>query len=190
LSFWLNSFDIEQPHAYHAATMNQGLFPVRVDPLKCLEQNAEFSGSIAVSKLERLQGFLQDDSGEAQVEIHFGQDEQGIALLSGQCQAQVHMTCQRCMNPVAVELKHDFEVALVVSDEKAKHLPKQYEPIICEGDSLELLPVIEDELILSLPMFAYHHECDDNELKAKEELAPVETEAPSNPFSVLEQLKK
>jgi uncharacterized protein len=170
--------------------MNQGLIPESVEPLKCLEQNAEFSGSIAISKLERLQGFLQDDSGEAQVEIHFGQDEQGIALLSGQCQAQVHMTCQRCMNPVEVELKHDFEVAIVASDEKAKHLPKQYEPIICEDYSLELIPVIEDELILSLPMFAYHQSCDDNELKAKEELVPVETEAPSNPFSVLEQLKK
>ncbi len=170
--------------------MNQGLFPVRVDPLKCLEQNTEFSGSIAVAKLKRLQGFLQNDSGEAQVEIHFDRDEQGTALLSGQCQAQVQMTCQRCMKSVEVDLEHDFELAIVVSDEKAKHLPKQYEPVICEGDSLELLPVIEDELILSLPMFAYHHECDDNELKAKEELAPIETEAQSNPFSVLEQLKK
>ncbi len=170
--------------------MNQGLFPVRVEPLKCLEQNTEFSGSIAISKLERLQGFLHDNGGETKVEIHFDRDEHGIALLSGQCQAQVHMTCQRCMNPVAVELEHDFELAIVVSDEKAKHLPKQYEPVICENDSLELLPVIEDELILSLPMFAYHQSCDDNDLTAKEELVPVETEAPSNPFSVLEQLKK
>ena len=170
--------------------MNQGLFPVQVDPLQCIEQDAKFSGSIAVSKLGRLQGFLEGDSGEAQVEIHFGHDDMGIPLLRGQCQAQVHMTCQRCMNPVEVDVQTRFELGIVFSDEKAKHLPKQYEPIIVENDSLELLPVIEDEMILSLPMFAYHDECDDNKLKANEEPLPVETEAPSNPFSVLEQLKK
>ncbi len=170
--------------------MNQGLFPVQVDPLKCIEQDAEFSGSIAVSKLGRLQDFLQGDDGEAQVEIQFGHDDMGIPLLRGQCQAKVHMTCQRCMNPVEVDVQTRFELGIVFSDEKAKHLPKQYEPVIVENDSLELLPVIEDEMILSLPMFAYHDHCDDNTLKAKEEPLPVETEAPSNPFSVLEQLKK
>ena len=172
-------------------TMNQGLFPVRVDLLKSLEQETVYSGSIAVSKLDRLQDFLQDDSGETQVEIQFGHDEQGVALLRGQCQSQVRMTCQRCMNPVEVELTTSFELGIVFSDEKAKHLPKQYEPIIAESDSLELQPVIEDELILSLPMYAYHTQCDENNLVQKEEKPVlVETEAPINPFSVLEQLKK
>ena len=174
-------------------TMNQGLFPVRVETLKSVDQEAVFSGSVAISELERLQDFLQDESGQSQVEIKFGRDEQGIPLLSGQCQAQVRMTCQRCMNPVEVELSTDFELGIVFSDEQAKHLPKQYEPVIAERDDLVLLPVIEDELILSLPMYAYHTQCDENELVAKAEEVvpvPVETEAPNNPFSVLEQLKK
>jgi len=170
--------------------MNQALFPVRVDPLKSVEQSTKYSGSMSVSKLERLQGFLSDDSGEAQIEIQFGHDDQGTALLRGKCQAQVHMTCQRCMNPVEVDISTTFELGIVFSDEQAKHLPKQYEPIICEASSLTLLPVIEDEFILSLPMFAYHQHCDDNKLKAKDELKLVETEAPNTPFSVLEQLKK
>ena len=170
--------------------MNQALFPVRVDPLKSVEQSTKYSGSTAISELDRLQGFLQDDSGEAQIEIQFGHDEQGTALLRGKCQAQVHMTCQRCMNPVEVEISTNFELGIVFSDEQAKHLPRQYEPIICERNAMTLLPVIEDELILSLPMFAYHHNCDDNELQAKEEPILVETEAPNTPFSVLEQLKK
>jgi len=175
-----------------ARTMNQGLFPVRVDPLKSVEQEVELQGSIAVSKLERLQDYLQDESGEAQVEIKFGRDEQGTSLLRGLCQAQVRMTCQRCMNPVEVELNTSFELGVVFSDEQAKHLPKQYEPVIAEHESLELLPVIEDELILSLPMYAYHTACEDNDLVVEEaeESLPVETEAPNNPFSVLEQLKK
>jgi uncharacterized protein len=174
-------------------TMNQGLFPVRVDPLKSVDEEAVYSGIINVSALERLQGFLQDNSGQSQVEIKFGHDEQGTPLLRGQCQAQVRMTCQRCMNPVDVDLSTDFELGIAFSDEQAKHLPKQYEPVIAERDDLELLPVIEDELILSLPMYAYHAQCDENELVEKVEKidpVPVETEAPNNPFSVLEQLKK
>jgi uncharacterized protein len=174
-------------------TMNQGLFPVRVDPLKSVDEETVYSGTISVSELERLQGFLQDNSGQSQVEIKFGHDEQGTPLLRGQCQAQVRMICQRCMNPVDVDLSTDFELGIAFSDEQAKHLPKQYEPIIAKRDDLELLPVIEDELILSLPMYAYHASCDENELVAKvEEIesVPVETEALNNAFSVLEQLKK
>lgn len=174
-----------------ARTMNQGLLPVRVDPLKCVDQKASFAGSIAVSKLNRLQDFLVDDQGDTQVEIQFGHDEQGTPLLRGKFQAQVRMTCQRCMNPVDVDVHNEFELGIAFSDEQAKHLPRHYEPIITEADSLELLPVIEDEVILSLPMFAYHHACEDNNLvMAAEEPVPVETEAPNNPFSVLEQLKK
>jgi uncharacterized protein len=174
-------------------TMNQGLFPVRVDTLQSVDKGTVYSGSIDVSELERLQDFLQDKRGQSQVEIKFGRDEQGIPLLSGHCQAQVRMTCQRCMNPVEVELSTDFELGIAFSDEQAKHLPKQYEPVIAERNDIELLPVIEDELILSLPMYAYHTECDENELVTKAEEVvpvPVETEAPNNPFSVLEQLKK
>lgn len=175
-----------------ARTMNQGLFPVRVDPLKSVEQEASYRGSIAQSKLERLQDYLLDNSGETQVEIQFGRDEQGIALLRGKCQAIVRMTCQRCMNPVEVEVFTEFELGIVFNDEQAKHLPKNYEPVIADGDSLELLPVLEDEIILSLPMFAYHEHCGEHDLVQEQvqEIVPEETEAPDNPFSVLEQLKK
>lgn len=173
-----------------ARTMNQGLFPVRVDPLKSVEQEASFRGSVAISKMERLQDYLQDNSGEAQVEIQFGRDEQGTSLLRGTCQAHVRMTCQRCMNPVEVPVGAEFELGIVFSDEQAKHLPKAYEPIMAERDDLELLPVLEDEIILGLPMFAYHDECGEHELQHEEEIVPEETEAPDNPFSVLEQLKK
>ncbi len=174
-----------------ARTMNQGLFPVRVDPLKSVEQEAIYRGSIALSKMERLEDYLLDNSGEAQVEIQFGRDEQGTSLLRGKCQAHVRMTCQRCMNPVEVPVSTEFELGIVFSDEQAKHLPKAYEPVMAERDELELLPVLEDEIILSLPMFAYHNECGEHELEqAEEEIVPEETEAPDNPFSVLEQLKK
>jgi len=175
-----------------APTMNQGLLPVRVDPLKSVEQQAEYSGSLAISKLERLQDFLQDANGDVQVALQFGQDEQGISLLRGQCQAPVKMTCQRCMQPVEVELQTEFELGIVFSDEQAKHLPKCYEPVIADHDSLELLDVIEDELILSLPMYAYHEDCGEHARVIQgQEAEPEKIEAPkNNPFSVLEQLKK
>ena len=39
-------------------------------------------------------------------------------------------------------------------------------------------------------MYAYHDRCGEHELVDTQEELPVETEAPNNPFSVLEQLKK
>jgi len=54
-------------------------------------------------------------------------------------------------------------------------------------DSFEL---VEDELILALPMFAYHAdgECEIKQPKAETEQVEV-TEKKDNPFAVLQQLK-
>jgi uncharacterized protein len=75
--------------------------------------------------------------------------------------------------------------------EKAKHLPKHYEPAIMDHNgNIDPWELVEDELILALPMFAYHvnGECEIKQPKADTEQVEV-TEKDDNPFAVLQQLK-
>ena len=80
-------------------------------------------------------------------------------------------------------------MGIVVSDEQAKNLPGYYEPLLVESESIALLEVLEEELILSLPMFAYHSDCklehsnDDGSDDAQQDGKKP------NPFSVLSELK-
>jgi uncharacterized metal-binding protein YceD (DUF177 family) len=72
-------------------------------------------------------------------------------------------------------------------------LPSTHEPVLVENEQLNLLAVIEDELILSLPQVVYHDEADcavsRDELSSGES-AESDSDSPAkNPFEVLKQLK-
>lgn len=98
------------------------------------------------------------------------------------------MTCQRCLEPVEVAVEADFNLGVAASEEAAKQLPRSYDPLIIEGEEIELLSVVEEELILSLPFDAYHDDCSINTSFGEAEAVAEDNEKP-NPFSVLAQLK-
>jgi uncharacterized protein len=58
-----------------------------------------------------------------------------------------------------------------------------------ETDEIELLPIIEDELMLSLPLVPFHDDCSIQTSFGDAATARTQEEKP-NPFSVLAQLKE
>ena len=87
-------------------------------------------------------------------------------------------------------------MAFVHDDEQARCLPKQYEPVIVDDDNcVDLLDVIEDDLLLALPLVAYHAVTECSGLSSYETESLDESEdgvdqERINPFIILEQLKK
>jgi uncharacterized protein len=169
--------------------------PRHIDPRKLAQQGINLDGSFALSELKRLTPLLVSESGEGQAKLEFGIDDQGIRNLKGQIELQVKMVCQRCLEPVSVEVKATLSLGMVWSDEDAGNLPKVLDPwVVHEGQS-DLYEVMEDELLLSLPIVVYHdYECvqeslftseHDSESEGKEEASPKK----ANPFAVLETLK-
>jgi len=81
----------------------------------------------------------------------------------------------------------------VFNDEQAQNLPRTYEPLLVEDEKLVVLDVVEEELILSLPMFAYHDACEVDGYKQTEEAEvaaeELAEEKKPNPFEVLSALK-
>ena len=173
--------------------MSDHTLPKSVDPLKYADQNKELEGSLSVHLLPRAVEVLADSKGSVSVKLVFDRDEQNLRVLRGALDAHVVLECQRCLEAVEKDIHSDFALGMVMSDEQAKHLPKHYEPLLVGEEKLDLLEVIEEELILSLPMFAYHEACDaggdskqsDPGLKADSE----DAEKRPNPFSVLSGLK-
>ena len=159
---------------------------------KCIDQKARYEGRFDLSELPRLCQALVDDRGQVVFKLRFDLDEQGHVCLKGHCEAEVLLVCERCLHPMPLRLTNDFEVGIVDSDEKAKRLPKRYEPVIIQGETFDARAVLEDELILSLPMYAMH---DDLECAGQVPLVTASGVAdPSTsmdkPFGVLAQLKK
>ena len=168
--------------------MSNGPLPKKADPRKLAEREAQITGIAEVSAMPRLASFLCSEQGEVDVTLSFAVDEQHLRTVKGKAKGQVLMTCQRCLEPVSVDVRADVNLAVVLNDEQAKNLPRYYDPLLVEDDDVELLPIVEDELILSLPSVPMHEDCSVKTSWGDSGTVRLQQEKP-NPFSVLASLK-
>ena len=129
---------------------------------------------------------------ELSFNLQFSQNEAKQLVVTGSFEGEVNLECQRCLKPVAVNLFNEFSWGLVTSDQAAANLARYLEPVSLENNRLNLFAALEDELLLSLPLVAYHEQgaCQAKSYQsATEATNPVE-EKPNKPFLVLHQLKK
>jgi uncharacterized protein len=145
----------------------------------------------------RLREMIEGEEGSVDIELQFRLDEQKRRRIDGQVRASVQVCCQRCLQPMLVEIDSRFSVAAVWSDDDAEQLPRDIDPYIVGEEPQDLRELIEDELIISLPFISFHDSgpCAEAALRRSEEQAvrdreiAAETPQRENPFSVLEQLK-
>lgn len=169
--------------------MSYGNLPKRIDPRKLAEREVRLTGQAAVNRMPRFMSYLCTEDDMIDVDLLFTLDELRIRIITGEAKGRVHMTCQRCLEPVQVDVRAEFNLAIAFSEERAMQLPRYYDPLIVEDEEIELLDVVEEELILSLPLVPYHADCSvQTEFGDAEVAEKPEIEKP-NPFSVLAQLK-
>ena len=145
-----------------------GRLPQTVQPERLAETGAVLRGSVSLGSMTRLATYLYDAEGGVEVELAFGIDEQGIKYTTGRIQAVLHLICQRCLQSLKYPL--DVETTLgLVRPEEAPRLPEGYEPLIFEEPSVDLARIVEDELILALPIVPMHAP---NECQVRAEPAP------------------
>ncbi|WP_207061123.1 YceD family protein [Motiliproteus sp. SC1-56] len=168
--------------------MSKAPLPNKIDPRRSAEQGLSYEGSLALQQMVRLASYLVGDEGAVDVSLSFGKDEEGIRYVKGEAEGTVRMLCQRCLEPVRIELKAQLNLGMVSSEEAASKLPRRYDPLVTQGDPQELYRALEDELILSLPLIAHHDDCE-VKTEYRDPDAKPEDDDKVNPFSVLAQLK-
>ncbi|MBB3191574.1 YceD family protein [Halomonas cerina] len=166
--------------------------PGRVEPYRLAAHDEHLEGLVALAELARLTEAIGEQAGDARVWLDFTIDAQGRRVISGRLEADLLLACRRCLAPMPQRVESDFLLGMVTSDALAAELPSTHEPVLVEDEQLNLLAVVEDELILSLPQVVYHDEAECQ--VSPEQLnstAPAETsEAPADsPFDVLRHLK-
>ncbi len=162
--------------------------PRLVDPRKLASQGMLVKGEITARDLPRLSEAVAGEPSNAQVELSFARDQSGQDRLDGRVDCDVTLVCQRCLLPVAVQLTSQVAVGVVASDEEARILDGDLEPWIVAEESGDLFELIEEELLLALPMIAFHalDECQGN---SRYTTSAVQDEPDENPFKVLKALK-
>lgn len=188
-----DGFDTSGGSAYHCAPMLTSQLPSRVEPYKLAARHERIEGLVALDKLPRLAEEAGVQTGDCHVVLEFGVDAQGRREIRGHLQATLALACRRCLVPLPQEVSSDFLLGMVTDEALAAELPASHEPVLVEKEQLDLLTVVEDELILSLPQVVYHDEAECHvsaeQLVSKTEGAASETTPAMNPFAVLSVLK-
>ncbi len=174
--------------------MQKVKIPVTLDPVKAAQKRSIFDGFVPLQTLTRLTESLVVKQGEVAVRIECGNDEQGLAVLQGEANCQVAVCCERCGEPLTLTLDSNFVYTPVKGDDDAALalIPERYDIIVRdEHGGINLRQLVEDELILALPLFPMHDAVDCNisaDAMSFGDIGP-EPEKP-NPFAILQELKK
>jgi uncharacterized protein len=162
--------------------------PERIEPLVLAESGREFSGSLELAGLARLAPLLASQQGTLAVTLLLDRDEVGMRYLAGRVSGRLELACQRCLAPMEFALDSGFRLGLVRSEEEAQDLPAGYEPLLVAAEPMPLAEIVEDEVLLALPVVALHRE--PHPCAAQQQEPLPEGVQRENPFAVLAQLKR
>jgi len=181
--------------------MSANTFPSQIEPFKWAEQGYTWSGTLPLSRFARIAreavGSIDDQL--INIDCKLSMDAyHRIVWLDGHVETKVPMECQRCLDPVEVPLVSDFHLALVDDESLIERLDEDADFIVLgesesttKGDyltpsTIDLLALLEDELLLLLPLSPKHDAC---ELKHQPAIQDIVEEKRDNPFDVLASLK-
>lgn len=124
---------------------------------------SEFERVTALSTPGKHPG--ESNEGVIRVSLRFSQ-EHDLVFLRGELEGSVTLTCQRCMTAMAWSLAGPMKLAVSETEREVEGLPKGFE-LVClldaddiglKLDEVHLLPLVEDELLLRIPLVPMHGE--------------------------------
>ncbi len=159
-----------------------------IQPRKLANKGGQLSYHWKISDFERLDGLLYSDQGSISAELTGRTDDRHRNLVETTIKANVQLQCQTTFEPIHYAIDTKVVYCSVISEEQIANLDDEYEPLLVEDGAVDIKRVIEDELILSLPIIANKSSEEIGLNMTFGELPNVEEEK-KNPFTVLEGLK-
>ena len=148
----------------------------------------EFEGRIPLASMTRLRGGLVDTEGDVRYVLAFGTDQMKVPYAELRIDAELPLECQRSLKRFLFPVQATQRLGLIRDEADEAALPPEYEALLVDADGmLRPLEVVEDELILALPVVALAPDVE----AVEREFAPTEEEqAQANPFAALAGWKK
>lgn len=194
----MSSTPENKPSAVHAdKTKTSSLLsvPEYLSLDKWSDTGFKWSGSVAPSSFERLLSALSDEHQQSNLEISINLYRLNNVLhLAFTVTGVIWLTCQRCLQPVNVDLTDEFDIALFDDESQIRLVNEEQDFLLLSEvvsdqtpENLLLLKnIIEDELLLKTPLAPKHDDC---EMSVEQVGDLPEEEEEENPFAALLSLK-
>ena len=157
------------------------------DPGEFCRKGQEYGGRIKVADLARLSAVCANKSGELLWTVTGKTGLFGHPQLDLTVKGSVDLVCQRCLEAFSLDLDSRAAIILAESEEKADEIEEALDEddpteVIVGGEKIDILVLVEDEVLLTIPLSPRHDICPDTSCLVFGEKRP-------SPFAVLENLK-
>ena len=133
-----------------------------IDPLRFARAGESLSGMLIVAELSRLADRLSETDGEVYYRLTGQVREGGKPSLALRVEADLKLTCQRCLESFVYPLRTDATL-LLAKNEAQLALWEAADPL-CDGvvaePHMDIAALVEDEILLSLPVAPRHPDGD------------------------------
>jgi uncharacterized protein len=181
----------------YTAGMTEHKHPPKLDVKQAAQTQQRLAGQDRLSHYERLmheaQGQAADQalSWSAAVELRPDPAGHDAAWLHLTVQTVLPQVCQRCLGPVDIAVQVDREFRFVDTEALAEQQDDaSEEDVLVSSRDFDLAALIEDEVLMALPLVPLHEICPVVlKMAAQDQDFDGSTMEKPNPFAVLAQLK-
>jgi uncharacterized protein len=158
-----------------------------VDSVAFARESGELRATVAVAGLARLHDALFDQSGAIAYGLAGRVDQEGKPSLRLALDGELVLRCQRCLGPVRFRFEAVRNFLLVPADQALSDPADEAEDTeqLYADPKLDVIALVEDEVILGLPMVAGHEEG-----ACAAPLPKAEASRRESPFNALADLKR
>ena len=158
-----------------------------IQPRKLANKNGELRYQWNVEDFSRLDGLLYSNDGTISLHLKGKFDDRNRCLVEAHISANVQLECQTSFEAIGYKIDTRVLYCTVVTEDQIADLDDEYEALLIEDGQVDIKQVIEDELILSIPVVANKAVSDLGINMTYGEIAE-EKETKKNPFLVLQDL--
>ena len=158
-----------------------------IDSLDFAQNGKQIDAEVPFAELPRLLDVLDNSQGILRYTVQGRLDNQGNPVLDISMDGRCQLRCQRCLHGMDYAVKHDARLMLcdqAVLDVQDDDDEEEFDRILADAH-LDVLALLEDEILLSLPI-APRHESGACQLTEAENRQKEK----QHPFAVLEKLKR
>lgn len=124
-----------------------------VNAVELAGRSATLKRSLGLRNLPRLVGAGALEGTRASAELAFGMIE-GRTTVEAQVSGELVLTCQRCLKPCTCMVSESASLVVMAND--ADELPGGFEPLLGDAERLSVIELIEEQLLLGLPLVPKH----------------------------------
>ncbi|NEX21138.1 hypothetical protein G3480_12580 [Thiorhodococcus mannitoliphagus] len=168
--------------------------PDQLDPWRAVKSGVHLSGALPLHMLPRLSAELAVSASDVvHYELLFERDPEGRAVVRGRLKSSLRLRCQRCLGEVLVPVDVPLGLVLLPSEHGAADLPPDLDPWVVGDDLVCPRDLVEDELLLAIPVVPRHApgDCQAPPARAEDQIRDGgdSDENRPNPFAALAELK-